>query len=106
MSTGPCSQLVTYKLSSENCLLETLGVGTAAVVLGVRAIGLKGHPEMAYQSMMVEWVVKTFDGITDTGRSPSSGAGVTCVMAMQVPVSSMLQDRLRTMELSVETPTI
>ena len=43
-----------YKRSSENRLLETLGVGTAVIVLGIRAIGLKSHPEMAYQSTMAE----------------------------------------------------
>jgi len=43
-----------YKLSSENRPLETLGVGTTAVVSGVSAMGLEGHPGMTYQSPMAE----------------------------------------------------
>ena len=35
-----------YKWSSENRLLEAFGVGTAAVVSGVGAVGLEGHPDI------------------------------------------------------------
>jgi branched-chain amino acid aminotransferase len=35
-----------YKWSSEDRLLEAFGVGTAAVVSGVGAIGLDGHPDI------------------------------------------------------------
>ena len=34
------------KWASENRLLEAFGVGTAAVVSGVSAIGLDGHPDI------------------------------------------------------------
>ena len=35
-----------YKWSSEDRLLEAFGVGTAAVISGVGAIGLEGHPDI------------------------------------------------------------
>jgi len=35
-----------YRWSSENRLLEAFGVGTAAVVSGVGAVGLEGHPDI------------------------------------------------------------
>ena len=35
-----------YKWSSENCLLEAFGVGTAVIVSGVGAVGLEGHPDI------------------------------------------------------------
>lgn len=35
-----------YKWSSEGRLFEAFGVGTAAVVSGVGAIGLDGHPDI------------------------------------------------------------
>ena len=35
-----------YKWSSEDCLLEAFGVGTAVVVSGVGVIGLDGHPDI------------------------------------------------------------
>ena len=35
-----------YKWSSEGRLLEAFGVGTAAVISGVGAIGLEGHPDI------------------------------------------------------------